>query len=150
MPWLREAVRANRGFLARAVRFCAAQGVRQFLDLGCGLPSVATQHEVAHSLDPDSRVVYVDDEPVAVAFGERLLADVPNATIIRADLTRPQRVHGYLGWVPLGRITAMRATPARRWQRLAITLDGGQTVELQARGASHALAAAYHDTEHHH
>jgi hypothetical protein len=48
------------------------------------------------------------------------------------------QVHGYLGRVPLSRITAMRATPGRRWQRLAITLDGGETVELQARGASHA------------
>jgi hypothetical protein len=56
------------------------------------------------------------------------------------------QVHGYLGRLPRARVTAMQATPARRWQKLTVTLDGGETVDLQARGASHALVAAHHDT----
>jgi hypothetical protein len=53
------------------------------------------------------------------------------------------QVGDYLGKVPLGRISAMSATPGRSWQKLAITLDGGQRIELEARGASHALVAAF-------
>jgi hypothetical protein len=53
------------------------------------------------------------------------------------------QVHGYLGQLPASRITAMQATPGRRWQKLAITLDNGETLELQTRGAGHALVAAY-------
>ena len=53
------------------------------------------------------------------------------------------QVHDHLGYVPLERITAMHVTPGRKWQKLTITLDGGQAIELEARGASHALAAAF-------
>lgn len=55
------------------------------------------------------------------------------------------QVHDYLGHVPLTRITAMEATPGRKWQKLSITLDGGHDVELEARGASHALVASYRE-----
>jgi len=55
------------------------------------------------------------------------------------------QVHDYLGHVPLKRITAMNAIPGRRWQKLSITLDGGHDIELEARGAAHALVAAYRE-----
>ena len=87
MPWMREAVRANRAFLGRAVRFCVAQGIRQFLDLGSGIPTVGNVHEIAQGIAPDSKVAYVDNESVAYAHSRHLLRDNPNATVTRADLT---------------------------------------------------------------
>jgi SAM-dependent methyltransferase len=84
--------RANRAFLRRATEFCAAQGITQFLDIGCGLPSSGAVHEVAQSIDPDNRVVYVDNEPVAVAHGELILEGTDRAGIVRADLRDPASV----------------------------------------------------------
>lgn len=95
MPWMREAVRANRGFLRRAVGFSLAQGVRQFLDLGSGLPTAGATHEIAHALDPGVPVVYVDNEPVAASHGRLLLTDTPQATMVSADLTAPGEVIGH-------------------------------------------------------
>jgi SAM-dependent methyltransferase len=78
--------RANRSFLRRAVRFMVDQGVTQFLDLGSGIPTVGNVHEIAQHANPAARVVYVDNEAVAVAHARRLLADNPNATMVAADL----------------------------------------------------------------
>src|SRR5258706_16338679 len=67
-PGLRMRVRANRAFLARAVRFLAGQaGIRQFLDIGTGIPSANNTHEVPQSIAPTSRVVYVDNDPIGLA-----------------------------------------------------------------------------------
>ncbi len=82
----------NRSFLRRAVKFLAERGVRQFLDLGSGIPTVGNSHEIAQAVDPACRVVYVDFEAVAVAHSELILQDNPNAAIVRADLTRPESV----------------------------------------------------------
>lgn len=76
----------NRAFLGRGVRHLLDQGIRQFLDLGSGIATVGNVHEVALSRAPEARVVYVDREPVAVAHSRAILADVPNATIVHADL----------------------------------------------------------------
>ena len=65
---------ANRQFLARAVRHMASQGIRQFLDLGTGIPSANNTHEVAQQVSPESRVVYVDYDPVVLAHARALLA----------------------------------------------------------------------------
>ncbi|ASO20281.1 S-adenosyl methyltransferase [Actinoalloteichus hoggarensis] len=92
MPWMREAVAANRSFLARAVRHCVAHGIRQFLDLGSGIPTVGNVHEIAQAADPSCRVAYVDNEAVAVAHSSQLLATDPQTTITRADLRDPARV----------------------------------------------------------
>jgi len=92
MPWMGDAVRANRAFLRRAVRRCVGDGVRQFLDLGSGIPTVGNVHEVAQAIDPGARVVYVDNEPVAVSHSELLLARTPNVRVVRADLTVPREV----------------------------------------------------------
>jgi hypothetical protein len=82
----------NRGFLRRAVKFVAEQGVRQFLDLGSGIPTAGNTHEIAQAVDPAATVVYVDFEAVAVAHSELILADNPNATVVRADFRTPEAV----------------------------------------------------------
>jgi hypothetical protein len=77
---------SNRAFLRRAVRYAVGQGLRQFLDLGSGIATVGNVHEVAHELDPQCRVVYVDNEPIAVETTRHIVAGVPNAAIVPADL----------------------------------------------------------------
>jgi SAM-dependent methyltransferase len=84
--------RQNRAFLARAVRYCAEQGIRQFLDIGSGLPTMDNVHEVAHRVNPDARVVYVDNDPVAVTHAQALLAKSAGVVAIDADLRRPEQV----------------------------------------------------------
>lgn len=79
----------NRAFMRRAVLFMLSRGIRQFLDLGSGIPTVGNVHEIAHEVDPDSRVVYVDNEHVAVAHGQLLLEGNENVTIVQADITKP-------------------------------------------------------------
>jgi hypothetical protein len=86
--------RSNRAFLQRAVRYCCAQGVAQFLDLGSGIPTVGNVHEVAQQVDPASRVVYVDNEPIAVEHTLDLLGGAPNAAVVQADLRDPDAVLG--------------------------------------------------------
>lgn len=92
VPWVNEMARNNRAFLRRAVRFCAAQGIRQFLDIGSGTPTAGNVHEVAQRANPASRVVYVDNEPVAVAHAELQLGQEGNdrAAVIQADLRTPE------------------------------------------------------------
>lgn len=84
--------RQNRAFLVRAVRYCAENGIRQFLDLGSGLPSVDSVHEVARRVNPDARVTYVDHDPVAVRHAQALLAGGQGLAAIEADLRFPERV----------------------------------------------------------
>jgi hypothetical protein len=84
--------RANRAFLRRAVTFLAEQGVDQFLDLGSGIPTAGNVHEIAESVLPESRTVYVDCDAVAFAHGRALLADNPRATYVQADLRDPEAV----------------------------------------------------------
>lgn len=91
-PELPQITRANRAFLRRAVTFLAGQGVRQFLDLGSGIPTAGNVHEIVAALDPQARTVYVDSDPVAVSHSRALLADVPMATTVHADLRDPERV----------------------------------------------------------
>jgi hypothetical protein len=76
----------NRSFLRRVVEFYLAQGIRQFLDLGSGIPTVGNVHQVAEKTDPATRTVYVDWEPVAYNHARRMLHDTPNATILQADM----------------------------------------------------------------
>jgi S-adenosyl methyltransferase len=84
----------NRAFLGRAVRFLANAGIRQFLDIGSGLPTQGNVHEVAHAVAPDARVVYVDYDPVAVTHSKALLAHTDMATAIQADMRRPDDILG--------------------------------------------------------
>ncbi|RKN47928.1 SAM-dependent methyltransferase [Micromonospora endolithica] len=88
-----EAGRACRAFLRRSVRYLAAEaGIRQFLDLGSGLPTQGNVHEIAHQVDPDARVVYVDNDPMALAHGRALLADARTTTVLDGDARRPEEL----------------------------------------------------------
>jgi SAM-dependent methyltransferase len=89
--------RANRAFLRRAVRFCIAAGVRQFLDIGSGIPTAGNVHDIAQQLDPQARVVYVDIDPVAVAHSTAILTGNDNATVIHADVRDVDAILGHPG-----------------------------------------------------
>lgn len=91
-PDLPLIMQANRAFLRRAVRFCIDAGVRQFLDLGSGIPTVGNVHEVAQDAAPDARVVYVDSDPVAVAYSRSILAGNELTAVVQADLRKPEQV----------------------------------------------------------
>jgi len=120
MPSTRFAARANRAFLGRAVRYLAAEaGIRQFLDIGCGIPAVGNTHEIAQAAAPDSRVVYVDNDPIVLAHAQALMTSDPvGATaFIQADLREPDRI---------------LADP-----RLRRTLDLGQPVALMLVAVVH-------------
>jgi hypothetical protein len=91
-PGLRYRVRANRAFLGRAVRYLAAEaGIRQFLDLGTGIPSGDNTHEVAQRIAADSRVVYVDNDPIVLRHAQALLRGTREGltTYIEADVRQP-------------------------------------------------------------
>jgi SAM-dependent methyltransferase len=92
VPHFRFAAQANRAFLFRAVRFLVDAGIRQFLDLGSGIPTVGNVHEVAQKVAPESRVVYVDIDPVAAAHSQQLLAGNDRATAIERDVRDPQAI----------------------------------------------------------
>jgi len=91
-PIVRAGARANRAFLGRAVRFLAAAGIRQFLDIGSGIPTQGNVHEVAQRADPGARVAYADIDPVAIAHSKAILAGNQNAAIIDADLREPEKI----------------------------------------------------------
>ena len=87
---VRMSATQNRQFLIRAVRHVAGDlGVRQFLDIGTGLPTMNNVHEVAHAVAPGARVVCVDNDPVVITHARDMLNGVPNATIIHGDLRAP-------------------------------------------------------------
>ncbi len=92
VPEGRDLARANRAFLQRATRFLTGAGIRQFLDIGSGIPTVGNVHEVAQQIAPDTRVMYVDIDPVAVSHGRALLAGNAYADSIRGDLRQPGQV----------------------------------------------------------
>ena len=85
------AMRANRGFLRRAVRYLLTRGVEQFLDVGSGIPTVGNVHEVAQRMNAAARVVYVDMDPVAVAHSQAILQGNPQTAIVEADARRPEQ-----------------------------------------------------------
>jgi hypothetical protein len=94
-PGIVMSVRANRAFLARAVRFLAAEaGIRQFLDIGTGIPTANNTHEVAQSVAPDCRVVYADYDPIVLAHARALLVGSPEGATdyVDADLRDPQTI----------------------------------------------------------
>ncbi len=95
LPGLRAGVQANRGVLRRAVRYLAAErGIRQFLDIGTGLPTENNTHQVAQSVAPDSRIVYVDNDPLVLTHARALLTSSPEGrtAYIEADLRDPQSI----------------------------------------------------------
>jgi len=95
IPTGRTAARENRAFLGRAVRYLVAEaGIRQFLDIGTGLPSANNVHEVAQTAAPESRVVYVDNDPIVLAHARALLTSTKEgrSAYIEADLCEPEKI----------------------------------------------------------
>ncbi|WP_227999702.1 SAM-dependent methyltransferase [Nocardia australiensis] len=85
----------NRQALMRAVRAMADDGLRQFIDLGSGLPTADNVHQVAETYAADARVVYVDNDPIVLAHGRALLATNDNTTVITADVRDPQSIRNH-------------------------------------------------------
>src|ERR1022692_2693891 len=115
LPSIVAQARADRAFLGRAVRYLAGEaGIRQFLDAGTGLPTVDNTHEVAQRVAPESRIVYVDNDPLVLVHARALLASGPKGACdyIDADLHDPDKI----------------ITEASR------TLDFGQPVALMMLG----------------
>src|SRR5499427_942999 len=81
----------SRHLLQRMVDYMVGQGVRQFLDLGSGLPNMANTHQIAHRMAPEARIIYVDIDPLVSAHAAALMAG-PNVVTIRADLREPEQV----------------------------------------------------------
>ncbi len=92
MPGLPKIMQANRAFMRRAVRFAAAEGITQFLDIGSGIPTFGSVHEVAQAVSPEARVLYVDHDPVAVAHSQAVLAGNEHADVLAADLRKPREI----------------------------------------------------------
>ncbi|MFF4235471.1 SAM-dependent methyltransferase [Actinomadura geliboluensis] len=94
-PYMRTSVRANREFMVRVARYLAAEaGIRQFLDIGTGLPTSPNLHEVVQGVDPSARVVYVDNDPIVLVHARALLTGTPEgrSRYIHADLAEPDAV----------------------------------------------------------
>jgi SAM-dependent methyltransferase len=92
MPGLPKIMQANRAFMRRAVRYAVEGGISQFLDIGSGIPTFGNVHEVAQTASPQARVVYVDNDPVAVAHSQAVLEGNDNAGIVAADLRKPHDI----------------------------------------------------------
>ncbi|GAA0995272.1 SAM-dependent methyltransferase [Acrocarpospora macrocephala] len=89
-PEARELARQNRAFLRRALQHVMAEtGIRQFIDIGTGLPSEGNVHEIVHARDPDASIVYVDNDPVVLAHARAILSRTSSTATIRGDLRRP-------------------------------------------------------------
>jgi S-adenosyl methyltransferase len=94
-PNIRMIARANRAFVGRAVRFLAAEaGIRQFIDVGSGVPTAQNVHQVAQGITPGAKVIYVDNDPEAVSHSKLILEDNPDTAIIEADLRDPESILG--------------------------------------------------------
>ena len=95
LPSLPEMLRANRDFLGRAVRHLVAErGIRQFLDIGSGLPAASNMHQVAQAIDPAARVVYVDNDPMVLAHARALMTSTPEGCteFVSADARDPRSI----------------------------------------------------------
>jgi hypothetical protein len=93
-PKIVQSARACRAFLARVVRYLAESGVRQFLDIGTGLPSGQNVHQVAQTIAPTSKIVYVDNDPVVLLHARALLTSTPEGVTeyLQADLRDPEKI----------------------------------------------------------
>jgi hypothetical protein len=93
VPDARESAASARAFLRRVVRYMVAEaGIRQFIDVGSGLPTQGNVHEVAQEFDPRARVLYVDNDPVVLTHARALIEDKETTTVITADLRRPKEI----------------------------------------------------------
>src|SRR2546422_744629 len=108
-PGLPKLMQANRAFMRRAVRFAVDSGIRQFLDIGSGIPTFGNVHEVAQAAAPDAKVVYVDHDPVAVVHSRAVLEGDGSTDIVAADFRKPADV---LDSEPVARLLDLRQPAA--------------------------------------
>ncbi|MFH8615989.1 SAM-dependent methyltransferase [Streptomyces sp. NPDC017979] len=94
LPDARRLARANRGFMRRAARHLARQGIRQFLDVGTGIPTEPNLHQVVQEIAPDARIVYVDNDPVVLRHAEALLRGTRagRTEYVQADVREPAKI----------------------------------------------------------
>lgn len=92
VPEIRDCAWSNRGFHQRAAKWIAERGVRQFIDIGSGLPTVGNTHEVVQKVSPGARVVYIDNDPMVAEQGSQLLAADRSTRVICADLREPEAI----------------------------------------------------------
>jgi hypothetical protein len=135
LPCMTMLARSNRSFVRRVVRFMVESGVSQFIDIGSGIPTNENTHEVAQSANPTARVVYIDNEPIAVAHGQRILADTPGAAIVQADVREPAAIFG-----------DPRVTGLLDLSQPVGVLMGGVLVFIPDDEDPAGLVAAYRDT----
>ncbi|WP_439664189.1 SAM-dependent methyltransferase [Lentzea sp. HUAS TT2] len=133
-PNARTIARLNRAFLRRAVLFMMDHGIRQFLDLGSGIPTVGNVHEIARKADPEARVVYVDFEDVAVAHSQLILEHDPLAAIVQEDMTRPDAV-----------LLAARDSGLIDFEQPVGVLTAGVFHFVPPEAGAEAIVAAYRD-----
>ncbi|NKQ53599.1 hypothetical protein HFP15_11995 [Amycolatopsis sp. K13G38] len=92
MPHAPFVAKSNREFMVRAVGYALDEGIDQFLDIGSGIPTTSPVHQIAHARHPEAKVVYVDNEAVAIAHGTRMLTDEPNAAMVAGDFYQPDTI----------------------------------------------------------
>lgn len=95
MPDLEDAAWANRGFLQRSVRWLAEHGIRQFIDIGAGLPTGNNTHDAVQAVIPDARILYVDNDPLVELHAKALLEGVSGTAFITADFREPDALLGH-------------------------------------------------------
>jgi hypothetical protein len=91
-PVSAQMARENRQFLGRAVSYVAARGVRQFIDVGAGLPTALNTHDIAQRSDPEARVAYVDNDAMVISHARGLLAKSPHVIAVPGDMNDPERI----------------------------------------------------------
>ncbi len=104
VPDARLGALANRSFERRVVRWLTREGISQFVDLGSGLPTVGPVHEIAQSINPKARTLYVDNDPVAVIHSRSILEGNPNARVLQEDIRNIDQILDHLGtddWIDL-------------------------------------------------
>lgn len=94
-PEIRDCAWSNRGFHQRSAAWIARQGVKQFLDIGSGLPTVGNTHEVVRKIHPDARVVYVDNDPMVALHTQQVLDEGRRVSVLCADLREPDSILGH-------------------------------------------------------
>ncbi|WP_432873488.1 SAM-dependent methyltransferase [Microbispora rosea] len=122
---IRELARANRAFLVRVVREPAEAGVRQFLDIGTGLPAQENVHQVVKEIAPDARVAYVDNDPIVLIHARALLADSPETIVLEGDLRRPKEI------APDARVAYVDNDPIVLIHARALLADSPETIVLE-------------------
>jgi O-methyltransferase involved in polyketide biosynthesis len=165
-PGIPAMARANRAFVTSAVAKAADAGIRQFVDLGAGLPTHPAVHEAARAENPDAQVVYLDNDPVVVTHARALLATTPGISAIEADITTPDEVfanpavRAAVNWAEpvalvlaailhfrdaatAAKLVAAYADAARAGSFLAISVFTGQDDDMEAGSRATYTAAPF-------